>query len=113
MQLDEKQLTRELLRRMTSLTISAETLIKYLSSWQKISEQSPLLQSQAAATLELVSLMTAALRVSQYAINRSSWTGGSQELESWREHWHTAYENFETQSNIGFEMEPWDDCGCS
>jgi len=105
----DKQTTTEIQRRMISLSSSSESFAKFLRNLLQISELSPLLQSQAAATLELVSLMTAALRVSQYATNRSNWTEDFTELENWKQHWRTAYKSFEVQSNIAVGPELFDD----
>ena len=105
----DKQTSQEVQRRMTSLTSSAETLTKFLRNLQAISELSPLLQSQVGATLELVQLMTVALSVSRFAINRSNWTEDFTELENWRQHWRTAFKNFEVQSNLAVTTELFDD----
>jgi len=105
----DKTTSQELQRRMTSLRSSAETLTRFLANLQAISELSPVLQSQAAATSELVSLMTAALSVSLYAINRSNWTEDSTELENWKQHWRTAFKNFEVQSNLAVTPELFDE----
>jgi len=109
MSLPAKELSREIQRRMISLRSSSVNLQRYLLSLQQISELSPELQSAAAATSEFLSLMTAALSVLQYATNRSIWTEDSTELENWKLHWRTAYENFETQSNIAVMPELFDD----
>jgi len=109
MQIEDRQRTREILRRTTSLMSSGETLIRFLTNVQQTSAQSPVLQSQAVVTSELVSLMTEALRVLQFAINRSSWTGASTELENWRAHWRTALENFEIQTNLDLPPDLFDD----
>jgi len=105
----DKSTSQEIQRRTTSLKSSAESLNKFLRNLQQISELSPLLQSQAAAISEFLSLTTAALAVLQFATNRSNWTEDLAELESWKEHWHTAYKNFEVQSNIAVGPELFDD----
>lgn len=105
----DKQTNRELQRRMISLSNSVETLRRYLNNLSQISGLSPELVSAVEATSELASLMMAALSVSQYATNRSLWTGASTELDIWKRHWRTAYENLETQSNISVMPELFDD----
>ncbi len=105
----DKATSQEIQRRTISLKSSAESLNKYLNNLQQISGLSPLLQSQVAATSELVSLMTAALVVLQFATNRSNWTEDLAELESWKQHWRTAYESFVTQSELSVGPELFDD----
>jgi len=97
-----KQRLKEIQRRTISLTTSSESFLLYLHNLQQTSGLSPELQSVVAATSEFLSLMTEALRVSQLDMNRLNWTEDSTPFRNWRAHWHTAYENFVTQTNIGF-----------
>jgi hypothetical protein len=108
MPLDEAQRSQEIQRRTTSLRSSSESLANYLTNLLPTLVSSPLCQYQAAATLELVSLMTLALSALQYAARRSSSTGDFTELQNWKLHWRTACENFETQYNINLMPELFD-----
>jgi len=88
--------------RTISLSNCAESLRLYISNYQQTSEPSQRWLSAAAAISELASLTTAGLSVLQFDMERSLWTDDFTVLHNWRAHWHTAYENCMTQSNLRY-----------
>jgi hypothetical protein len=106
---NEIQRTREILRRMTSLRSSAESLKIFLSNLQPTSELSPELRSLVAATSAFLSLTTAAVYALQYDAEASQSTGDSTMLESWSQHWRTALENFESHSHQAMQNDLFDE----
>lgn len=97
---EETRLTiKEILRRTTSLQSSVESFQNYLLKLCKISALSPGMQYLVEATSEFLSLMIAGLYVSQFGMDRSRWTNDFTDFLTLREHWRTAYGNFETASS--------------
>ncbi len=111
---NEQQLTvKEIQRRMISLQSSVENFQSYLNKLYATSELSPDFASGVEATSAFLSLMTAALYVSQSEMSALYWTNVSTNLPSLKVHWLTA---FESLSEWQMDNAPWqrhDDCeGC-
>lgn len=92
--LNEEQLAiRQIQRRLTSLTSSAESFQSYLNKLSITSESSQGLVSLAVATSEFLSLTTEGLAALQSGADLSYWTNASTRLLSLRGHWRTALES--------------------
>ena len=96
MQANEKQTTKEILRRTITLMSCAESLSSWTISQLKISAPSPELRLLAEVTLELASLTMAAAFVSQSDAERLFWTSDTTRLASFLQHLRTAHENLES-----------------
>jgi len=112
--LNEDQLKlKQIQRRMTSLMSSMESFQSYLKSLSKTSEPSPALLSVAAATSDLVSLMTAALAVSQSETDRLYWTNDLARLQNLKGLWRTASVSLNDAVDAALALElSGDDCEC-
>jgi len=105
---EHKQVIKDLRHRTTSLLNSAVSLQSFLLSLKQTSGLSPQLQLAVEATSDFLLLMTEALRVLQLDMARSNWTDVSTQLQNWREHWHIAYANFESQIMLDSSPELFD-----